>query len=98
MSAPLTICTRRKSFSWTKVAKIIFEHLKKKVIEASILSLLDFEKLFNIEYNALVVAIGGVLSQEGRPISFFIKKLNDAKKMYGNYDKEIYVIVETLKQ
>ena len=44
------------------------------------------------------MAIGGVLSQEGRPISFFIEKLNETKKMYGNYDQEIYVIVETLKQ
>ena len=93
MSTPLTICTRRKSFSWTKVAKIIFEHLKKKVIKALTLSLLDFEKLFNIEYNALVVAIGGVLSQEGQPIAFFSEKLNDTKKKYGTSVKEIYVIV-----
>ena len=68
------------------------------MIEASILSLLDFEKLFSTEYDALAVAIGWVLSQEGQPIAFFNEKLNDAKKKYGTSDKEIYVNVETLKQ
>ena len=68
------------------------------MIEASILSLLDFEKLFSIEYDASAVEIGWVLSQEGQPIAFFSEKLNDAKKKYGTSDKEIYVIVETLKQ
>ena len=68
------------------------------MIEVSILSLLDFEKLFSIEYDASAVAIGWVLSQEGQPIAFLSEKLNDAKKKYGTSDKEIYVIVETLKQ
>ena len=67
------------------------------MIEPSILSLLDFEKLFSIEYDASAVAIGWVLSQ-GQPISFFSEKLNDAKKKCGTSDKEIYLIVETLKQ
>ena len=44
------------------------------------------------------MVIGWVLSQEGQPISFFSEKLNDANKKYGTSDKEIYVIVETLKQ
>jgi hypothetical protein len=42
--------------------------------------------------------IGVVLSQEGRSIAFFSRKLNDAKKKYVVYDQEFYVIVQALKK
>jgi hypothetical protein len=40
--APITDCTRGKTFMWTKEAKESFEFLKKKVTEAPILALLNF--------------------------------------------------------
>jgi hypothetical protein len=42
--------------------------------------------------------IGVVLSQEGRPITFFSEKLNDAKKKYYVYNNEFYAIVQALKK
>ena len=36
------------------------------------------------------------MSQEGHPIAFFSEKLNDAKRRYFTYDKEFYVIVQSL--
>ena len=46
-----------------------------------------------MEIDANNLAIGLVLSQEGRPIAFFLEKLNDAKKKYSTYDLEIYAMV-----
>lgn len=42
VSAPLTKSTKGKSFSWTKAVERSFEHLKRKVTKASILSLPKF--------------------------------------------------------
>nr|GEU94551.1 retrovirus-related Pol polyprotein from transposon TNT 1-94 [Tanacetum cinerariifolium] len=39
------------------------------------------------------VDIGGVLSQNQRPISFFNEKLNDSRRKHSTYDKEFYAIV-----
>jgi len=44
------------------------------------------------------MVIGIVLSQEGRPITFFSEKLNDAKKRYSSYDLEMYTLVQSLKK
>ena len=60
--------------------------MKEKVIEKPILALLEYNKLFQVDYDASSTAIGVVLSQEGRPISYFSEKLNDAKRKYYIYD------------
>ena len=70
-----------------------FVYLKKKVIEKPILSLPNFDKVFQVHCDASGTAIEGVLSQEGRTITFFNEKLNEDKKKYSLYDKEFYDIV-----
>jgi hypothetical protein len=60
LSAPLTDCTRGKVFTWTKAPTVSFEQLKIRVMEAPILTIPDFEKLFTVEFDASVVAIGGI--------------------------------------
>ena len=43
------------------------------------------------------VGIGGVLSQEGKPVAYFSEKLNSAKLNYSAYDVEFYGIVQAIK-
>ena len=62
------------------------------------MSLPNFNKIFQVECDESGNAIGAILSQEGKPISFFSEKLNDAKMKYYVYDQEFYAIVQALKK
>ncbi|GJS05495.1 RNA-directed DNA polymerase [Tanacetum coccineum] len=73
-----------------------FDILKAKVTEASVLALPNFDEVFLVKCVASGVGIGGVLSQNQRPIAFLSEKLNDARRKYSTYDKEFYAIVRSL--
>ena len=59
---------------------------------------LNFSKPFDMHTDSSAYQLGGVISQEGRPIAFVSKKLNAAQKNYPITEKELLSIVETLKE
>ena len=85
--SPITDCMKQGGFIWTKAATKAFNEVKQKMTEAPVMCLPNFTKPFEVEYNALGIGIGGVLSQKRHPIAYFSEKLNDAKQKYSTYDK-----------
>lgn len=83
----------KTKFKWTEQVDKAFQMLKQEVATKPILLLPTFDKLFTLECDASGIAVGGVLSQEGRPMAFFSEKLNEAKKRYLAYDLELYALV-----
>ncbi|GKA79380.1 reverse transcriptase domain-containing protein [Tanacetum coccineum] len=71
---------------------------KKSSYGSTVLSFVQFLRhVIHVECDASGLGIGGVLSQQNRPISFFSEKFNDTRKRYSTYDKEFYAIVRSLE-
>ena len=97
ITTPITECLKGKLFYWTPAVMVAFHELKRCITSAPVLALPNFQKTFQIEFDASDFGIGGVLSQEGRPIAFFSENLSDAKQKYSTYDKEFYAIICSLE-
>eukprot|EP00253_Pinus_taeda_P031960 PITA_31960 len=82
-----TIKKASQHFCWTKATESSFQLLKRKITERPILRLPDFNKLFQVRFDASGTAIGAVLSQEDRPMASFSEKLNESRQKYSSYDK-----------
>jgi hypothetical protein len=93
-----TMKKRHKVFHWTIEAEKSFNLLKRKIIEQPVLVLPDFQKTFQVKCDARGYAVGGVLSQDDRPVAYFSKKLDDANLKYSTYDIEFYAIIQALKK
>jgi hypothetical protein len=93
-----TVKKWHKSFHWTTEDEKSFNLLKWKITEQLVLVLPDFRKTFQVKCDASGFAIGAVLSQEDRPISYFSKNLNEANLKYSTYDKDFYAIIQALKK
>jgi hypothetical protein len=93
-----TVKKRHKNFRWTAEAERSFNLLKRKITEQPVLVLPDFQKTFQVKCDASGYAVGGVLSQDDRPVAYYSEKLDDTKLKYSTYDKEFYAIIQALKK
>jgi hypothetical protein len=75
-----TVNKKHKSFNWIEDAEKSFKELKKKITKQPVLVLPDFGKTCQVRCDVSGIAIGAVLSQDNRLVSYFSEKLNDAKE------------------
>jgi hypothetical protein len=88
--------TKKGAFHWTDQSQQTFEKMKEVMSTCLVLSLPDFSRPFFLECDASGVGIGAVLMQGGHPIVFESRKLNESKRLYSIYDKEMLAIMHTL--
>ena len=90
-------CLKKKNLVWSVQANDSFAALKKALTTTPVLQVPDFKNTFELDTDASIHGIGGVLSQESKPIAFFSEKLSGAKLNYCTYDLEFYAIVQAIK-
>lgn len=91
----MTECMKAGVFKWSKAADDVFVALKHRVTQAPCLVFPNFNDVFQVECDASGLGIGGILSQNKRPIAFFSEKFNDVLRKYSTYDKEFSAIVHS---
>jgi len=97
--APLTkMCVSKVVFVWNEEVQKAFEKVKHKIANDAMLTHPDFSKTFEIHADDSLLQIGGVISQDKKPIAFFSKKLNSAQRNCPITENELLSIVETLKE
>ena len=97
--APLTALTSgKKKFIWTEEHTAAFETVKNSMATQVTLAYPDFNKEFHIFMDASTFQLGGVITQEGKPLAFFSRKLNSAQKKYTVMEQELLSIVEILQE
>ncbi len=97
--APLTNLLKKSAvtYKWEEVCDEAFETLKGILVKAPMLKLPDFDKDFEIHSDAFDFAIRGVLMQEGRPMAFENKKLNETERKWPTHEKEMWAVIRCLK-
>jgi hypothetical protein len=68
------------------------------VSRETLLNYPDWSKPFDIHTDASDKQLGAVISQNGKPIAFFSRRLSKAQRNYTTTEKELLSIVECLKQ
>lgn len=76
---------------------LAFNKLKSLLSEQVELTQPDFNKKFTLTTDASAAAIGAVLSQEGKPITFISKTLNETERKYATNERELFAIVWALR-
>ena len=98
--APLSEIASRKNkkLEWTPRHQDVFDKIKRVIAKEALLVYPDFRIPFEVHTDSSDYQLGGVVSQRGKPIGFFSRKLNSAQKNYPTIEKELLGIAETLKE
>ena len=83
MLAPLTkLASIKRNFKWKQVEQDAFNKINRIVAHNNLLTYPDFNETFKIHTDASVFQLGVVISQKGKPIAFYSRKLTDAQQRY----------------
>jgi hypothetical protein len=96
LGAPLTDWKKKGAFHWKGDSQQTFNKMKEVMSTCHVLALPDFSQSFVLECDASGVGIGVVLMQGGHPIVFESRNLDESKRLYPIYDKEMLAIMHAL--
>ena len=98
--APLTdlVGLGKKKIKWEPNHQRSFEEIKKVLAKETILNYPKFDRPFDIHTDASDRQLGAVISQDGKPLAFYSRKLSSAQRNYTTTEQELLSIVETLKE
>ncbi|MCO5563838.1 hypothetical protein L7F22_017487 [Adiantum nelumboides] len=87
-----------ETFIWTEKRDFAFNELKNLSANSPIFKLLDFEKIFEVIVDACAKGVGGILRQEGHPITYESRQLCIHERNYPTHDLELLAVIHALKK
>lgn len=98
IATPLTNLTKKDhKWDWSCECQKAFEELKGRMMDQPVLALPNYELPYEVHTDASDFAIGGVIMQNGHPIAFESRKLNDTERRYSVHEKEMTAVVHCLR-
>ena len=98
IASPLTeLLKKSKAYEWSEDCQHAFDELKKAMSKDPVLALPDISKPFEIQTDASNYALGGVFLQDGHPVAYESRKLNDTERKYAAHEKELLAVVHCLR-
>ena len=92
----LTDKIKQKSLDWTTEDTVTALKVLQEIKKKTLLSHADYSGEFRLECDASDRAIGSLLSQNGKALGFYSKKLTEAETRYTIVEKELLSIVRGL--
>lgn len=87
-----------RPWRWDSIHEDAFQKIKEIIARDVVLAYPDYEQEFVIYTDASTKQLGGVITQNNRPIAFFSRKLTKAQTKYTVTELELLSICETLKE
>ena len=80
-------------FEWTASHDASFQKVKDLICQEVTLSYFDPSKEVTLQVDASLKGLGATLLQEGKPVAFCSKALNDCEQRYANIEREMLAVV-----
>ena len=90
--------TKKKAWYWSNVHQEAFDKIKEALAREVLLAYPKYRERFDIYTDASTRQLGAVITQDGKPIAFFSRKLSKAQQKYSITELELLSIVECLKE
>ena len=98
LASLVNLTSKENIWECTDVHQKAFGRIKNLVSKETLLSFPNISKRFDIYTDASHTQRGSVITQDNKPIAFYIRKLNPAQTRYTTTEHELLGIVETLKE
>ena len=72
----------KRKFEWTQVKQDDFDEIKLIVAHDTLLTYTDFNETFKINTNDSALKLGAFITQKGKPIAFYSRKLTVSQQSY----------------
>ena len=79
----IKLLKKGNKWRWTSRCQDSFDNLKNAMMEGPILGIADVTKPFKVKMDASDFTLGGILLQEGHPIAYERRKLNETERRYA---------------
>ena len=87
------ITKAKRDFEWGTDKQDVFDLLKHNLCTSPILAILNLHLPFEVEADASGHALGAVLTQQGKLVTYHLESFLEIVQKYNTYHKETYAIV-----